>query len=166
MTLGMIAHTFGCTGTGLVRQKVARPWHDLILGGYREGVTAQPAEPPAPARNRPAKTLDDVVRIMTGNVDADFKQQFQDALKKAWAAARAESSLEPLTRLVENWWPIANRWSDPAAARQYYAQLDDVVRNGIPSESRGNALRAVEQLRVKHGPHPALDKLAKLAARY
>lgn len=129
-------------------------------------MSAQPAESHVPARKAPAKTLDDIVRVMTGDVDADFKQQFQDALKKAWAAARAECSLEPLTRLVENWWPIANRWSDPAGARRYYADLDDVVCNGVPAESRGNALRAVEELRAKHGPHPALDKLAKLAARY
>lgn len=114
----------------------------------------------------PAKTLDDVVRVMTGDVDADFRDQFQDALRKAWAKARAESSLGPLTNLVENWWPIAERWSNPVAARAYYAELDKVIREGIPPEARGNSLRAVEQLRAKHGPHPAFDKLEELAARW
>lgn len=129
-------------------------------------MSAQPAESPAPARKYPAKTLDDIVRVMTGDVDADFKRQFQDALKKAWATARAESSLEPLNRLVENWHPYATQWADPAAARAYYAELDRVVRDGIPPEARGNALRTVAQLRAKHGQHPAFDKLEHLAARH
>lgn len=137
-----------------------------MVRGYVGRVTAQPAESPTPARKYPAKTLDDVVRVMTGDVDDDFKQQFQDALGKAWAAARAGSSLEPLTNLVENWWPIARRWSDPAGARSYYAELDKVVREGVPVESRGNGLRAVGELRAKHGSHPAFDKMEELAARW
>jgi len=128
-------------------------------------VTAQRAEQPAPARKTPAKTLDDVVRIMTGDVDADFKQQFQDALKKAWAAARAECSLAPLNRLVENWWPIANRWSDPVAARAYYADLDRWVREGIRPEERADPDEVLAIFEAKGASGPALEKLRSLAAR-
>lgn len=162
----MIACAFGRGRTVAARQKVAQPWHHPILEGYGGRVTAQPAEPPAPARNRPAKTLDDVVRVMTGDVDADFRERFQLALKKAWATARAESSLAPLTSLVEAWWPIACRWADSAAARAYYAELDQIIRDGVPEKDRGNALDAVAKLRAMHGPHPAFDKLENLAARY
>lgn len=161
-----VIHPPTCTLTSGVRQKVLRAYPHPIGFGYGAGMSVQPADSSAPARKTPAKTLDDVVRVMTGDVDADFKQQFQDALKKAWATARAECSLEPLTRLVENWHPYAVQWADPTAARTYYAELERVVRNGVPPESRGNALRAVEQLRAKHGPHPAFDKLESLAARY
>lgn len=129
-------------------------------------MSLHPAESPVPARKTPAKTLDDVVRVMTGDVDADFKQQFQDALQRAWAKARAECSLAPLTNLVENWHPYACQWADPIKARAYYADLDQVVRNGVPEKDRGNALDAVAKLRAKHGPHPAFDSLERLAARY
>lgn len=148
---------------------MARRREGCLSAGFRgkvEDVTAQPSDSVMPARNRPAKTLDDIVYVMTGDVDDDFRQQFQAALHKAWAKARAESSLEPLTNLVENWWGIARRWSDPVAARAYYADLDKVVREGVPEESRGNALRVVAELRAKHGQHPAFDKLESLAARW
>ena len=162
MTVHPLTHAL----TSGVRPKVPRAYPHLITFGYGAGMSLQPADSHVPARKTPAKTLDDVVRVMTGDVDADFRQQFQDALKKAWATARAESSLEPLTRLVENWWPIARRWSDPVEARAYYAELDRVVREGVPEKDRGNALRAVAELRAKHGAHPAFDKLERLAARH
>jgi Family of unknown function (DUF6247) len=148
---------------------VAQARKGCLPAGFRgkvEGVTAQPSDSATPARNRTAKTLDDIVRVMTGDVDDDFRQRFQDALGKAWATARAESSLGPLTSLVEAWWPIARRWSDPVAARAYYADLERVIHDGIPPESRGNVLDAVAQLRARYGQHSAFDKLESLAARW
>jgi len=122
-------------------------------------MSAQPAESSAPASNRPAKNLDAISHVLdSDDVDADVRQRFQSAFATAWAAARDGLTVQPLLDLVEVWHPDAVLWSDPESVR--------VLRYGIPPESRGNALRAVAELRAKHGPSPAFDKLESLAARW
>ena len=155
MTVRPLTHPLTCG----VRPKVTRAYHELPVSGYGAGMSAQPAESSVPASNRPAKNLDAISHVLDSDeVDTDVRQRFQVAFAKAWATARDGLTVQPLLDLVEIWHPDAVLWSDPESV--------GVLRNGIPPESRGNALRAVAELRAKHGPSPAFDKLESLAARW
>lgn len=98
-------------------------------------MTAQHAEQPVrPAY--PEKTLADVVRVLAGDVDDDVRAEFQQALAAAGAAAKGCNCFDPLTELVEAWWPQAVFWTDPVNARRILADADDILRNGLGDRKR------------------------------
>lgn len=136
----------------------------VVVRGYFGVVTAQPADPPAPARKYPAKNLDAISHVLDSpDVDDDVRARFRRAYAKAWAAARDGLTVQPLFDLVEGWFPEAVLWSDPDDARAYNAKIESYIRDGIPPERRVNAEEVLQALEAKHGKGamgPVWDKLA------
>src|SRR5689334_5277370 len=126
-----------------------------MMRGYLGGMTAQPVEPPASRPDYPAKTLDGVVRVLTGDVDADVAQAFTAALSAAWAAAKAGTTLEPLTALVEAWWPQAVHWTEPDKAREHNARVQRYLRDGPPPASERFTHEQALALRAARRQHTA-----------
>lgn len=129
-------------------------------------MTAQPAEPAAPARKYPAKNLDAIARVLSGaDVNEDVRVRWQKAFAKAWAAARDGLTVQPLFDLVEGWFPEAVLWSDPDDARAYNAKIESYIRDGIPPENRADPDEVLTILAAKGASAAGLEKLRALAAR-
>lgn len=113
-------------------------------------MTAQSIEQPTASSRWPAKTLDALVRVFAGDVDAEVRDEFLAAVEAAGAAAKAASSFEPLATLVEAWWPQAVFWSEPVGARETLARMERYRREGLPKNlvTREQAIAGWE---AKHG---------------
>src|SRR5882672_6670611 len=113
-------------------------------------MTAQPIEQAAQPRY-PEKTLADVVRVLTGDVDDDVREEFQAALATAGSAAKCCNCFDPLTELVEAWWPRAVFWTEPEGARRILADADDIMRNGLGDRPRHPASEVFAAWEERHG---------------
>jgi hypothetical protein len=127
-------------------------------------MSAQPIHSPK-VMPVPAATPDAIRAVLVNADEPELLEWFTKALDRAVAEAKDSNSVEPLNAMLKEWRLRAAQWCDPVKQKAFLAEVEGWRVNGVPPESRGNALRAVAELRAKHGPHPAFDKLESLAAR-
>jgi hypothetical protein len=114
-------------------------------------MTAQPIEQPA-GIVYPAKTLDGITRTLVANANPDVVADFEDALGRAWAAAKHGDTLAPLHDLIEAWWPQAMFWADREDALRILAQAEDIQANGPPADRRPfDREQFIERWEARHG---------------
>jgi len=128
-------------------------------------MSAQPIHSPK-VMPVPAATPAEIRAVLVNADEPELIERFERALEAAYIEGREANSIEPLNAMLKRWRLEAAQWCDPVKQKAFLARVEDWRVNGVPPESRGNALRAVAELRAKHGPHPAFDKLESLAARY
>lgn len=108
-----------------------------------------PEVPVGPAD--PAKTLDGVTQVLVANANPDVVADFEDALGRAWAAAKESNTLGPLDALVETWWPQAVFWSDRDKALRTLADNADILANGLGDRKRHKAADVFAEWEALHG---------------
>lgn len=99
----------------------------------------------------PAKTLDGITQVLVANANPDVVTDFEDALGRAWAAAKEGDTLQPLDALVDAWWPQAVFWADRDKALRTLADNEDILANGLGDRKRHKAADVFAEWEARHG---------------